>query len=478
MFHIEINLPQSGPTKFTYSQADGGIKSITEFRRAINLNKEIENQTVLVTFNNVKGYWHSLMVSEDRYLLQRNLKVFDEDILIGSFQISDIPKANIDEFKLKGDSFSQLKEPITKALEKDQYSSIPDENNGKYSNILFGTASDEGWKSKGMLTARRVTDNKFHAAWHHLKSITNVYKSDGTSVSFSQNNDIDGCCYIETSGINDLELYFNAQGAKDDLGDLIQNPAEMLEKLNDLFGNYTLDGIDEAKSIYGNRGYSNNVILIEDKEFTWKKFFQEFSREFDCDFFPTVEGKIKINVLDWNEIEPVLTLYPTSIVSYQPYFKTDKLRQELVRKYKYHYRDKEFRFSPHTKVDTLWNAKVESELFRLHSEDLSCLDVGARMLFLDKQPKQLIDFSINKDHASLLELADIIKMRYPIGLYPDEYRLIKVLEITPLEGTNYAQCTGLDVNEINKGQIIFRDENDPQCSEFKNESDKSCQVFL
>ena len=474
MFHIVIDFPVKGEQTFKYNES-GGLLSLSGFRRSISTTKDFENQTVTATFDNREGTWSAVWESPDRYLIGRKLKVFDGASLIATFTISAFPEALAFQFKLKADSFYDLDIPVPRLLEKDHFPDILAVNRGKPGNFIFGAARDSAGKAQGMCQAYRVAPNTFHAAWHHLDAVSEVY-DDGVSISYTVDNNVDGCCYIVADTLSAF-LYFNASGAVDGDGNLITNPVDALKLINEVAAYpFNFQNKNAAAEVFEERGYCMHG-LIDDKRYTFRKFLKDFSREFDCDVFLRRDGAFALGVLAWGDVEPAMIFQPAAVANYRYRIDTEYLYAAATRQYYYDFREKTFQFSPVLEVSSGWTDRDRDLEFRFHRSDDTCLDVAARALFFEKQPRELVTFEIEKGRADKLELTQVVKLKHPFSLHSG-FRLLKILSIEYIESSNIARITALDIDSVNAAQLIFYDENDSRCMTFRDEADPECPVFM
>jgi hypothetical protein len=465
MDRVVIDLPESGETEFRYDQADGGLIEITKINRKIQPNKMLSNQTATISFNNMNGYWCNILRSSDKYLKGCQVRYYNGENLKGIFYISKLLEIN-HPFKIKIDNFIKLNQPICPLL-----------TNGKRGNVIGGVLDDSGWLNKGQCVATRIENGKHHAAAHHLKDVTKVYEN-GTQISFSFDNNADGHCYILSSSSND-ELTFNCKGIMNEEETyMIWNPAWILDRINQMFGDFEIEGISEAAALYEERGYKNNpAILIEGTE-TWEKFFQKFSINYDSYFVPTNDGKIKLKVDEWENIEPTVSIHSGYIDGFENLYNDENIINSIQRKYFHHFREKTFKYEPEDIQETIkYMPGVGVIELQYHTDDASSFDVAARRLFFLKKPEEKIAFEIFSENFKDLDLGDTFFCKANKGLYKGEKRTYLLLEIKE-ENEGKVYIAALDIQSRIQGQIILLDENDPNVAILTDETDEECLILM
>ncbi|MCP4213564.1 MAG: hypothetical protein GY765_02855 [bacterium] len=332
MYSITIDFPDSGIRKFTYSQ-DNGLIEITEIRRCIN-NYFFENQVVTISLNNQTGYWYRLFEGEDQYLIGQTVKVYDNKMHIGTFTISDITPGTI--FKIKADLFSVLSGSISRELTAGEFPEIHFENIGKKGCFIFGVLDDADWLNIGQCWAYQIAPGKFLAAFHHLKNVLSVFDTKDNAIAFTWENEGD-YSYIYTD-FQGPEVFFNCEGCCDQQGALIQNPAKILEAMQEMSGGPAIDGLTAAEAIYINKAYLENAIIIQDE--TWQQFLELFCYNYDTFCYQGIPGAVKMAVQDFENAAKTKTINHSYIKDYSPDLLLDECVKAVKRRYYYHYRQK------------------------------------------------------------------------------------------------------------------------------------------
>ena len=466
----------------TSGQGKAKIISISEITRAINPDKSFENSVASIELANTDSYFSNKMVSSDQYILGRDLKIYSDDTLIFSGKVSDIPRSNPNIFQITADvnKYGYSLKP-NKVIKKADFPNVPADNEGKYGNIIFGTASDEGGNGSGILTAYRVDTNKYLLAWHHVYSLIKVYDGNGTDITSSctLDNNADGNAYIDYTS-SDNEIYVNCYGMTDSSGNLIENPAKMLEALNDNFGSFTIDGISDAETIFASRGYENGSVIVIDDDITWEEVLHRYAINFDCLIFQKANGNLGIKVLDWGT--EVATKRIKEIYVDDKTFELWRDMKEIINEYRrmywYHFRKDFFhRLPADIEASTNWQATRGDIDLRYIKESDVARDVASRLIFFKRNPIIWYSFNLPRIKGDDIELADVIEFRYKNGLYPNAWRMIQIFRKTYSQG-GLINFEAMDITGINQGLIQLWDESDDKVILLKDESDPECNVLL
>lgn len=479
MKYIIIDMPVSGPKRFDYNK-DGGILKMTNFRRSLSLFNGLENQTIKITMDNRKGEWSSLMTSQDRYLKGRTLEIYEDGELQGTLKISDFPKpANPLQFDIKGDTFTFLEQPVSPLISIDLFPNVPPENEGKPGNIFGGTVDDADWTDTGMMPAYLVDTGKYLAAWHHCWNISACRKGDGTEILFTYDNNADGYCYIEpVGGCTDTVIYFNGSGMIDS-GNLIENPGSMLLKIVEVFGSgvgIEISGIDSLISRYTER-FRNTLILIQ--EHTWKKLLSEYSLNFDTFWSTTIDGRLQANMLNFESIEVVARFTPSMFSKYEHHLDIAFLEDTCKKMFRYHFKDKEYRYTPAVTLPTLWQGNSTGEIeLKWQKDAISAHDVAVENLYRRKAEIEWVSFCVPKKHMPPEDiLGKCIEAMYPHSLHPGQYRAYLVLAIEVNTPYEYSLKL-IDIEKWKGALITLLEDNDPAVAVLANDDDLDCLILM
>ncbi|MCP4763079.1 MAG: hypothetical protein GY870_14985 [archaeon] len=500
-FYVELDLPDSGTVRFGelgQQTATGNvlkkIKSISDVYRVINKNRSFENSNATIIFDNIDNYFSDLLKSDDRYIKKIECRIYDDETQIFMGKIYDILPSSPAEFIIVADSkTNNINEVINRVIKKSEFPNVPANNEGKYANIIYGTASDSGSAGVGITTAYRVDTNKYLAAWNHLAGFqspytgTQVFALIGTTEtnvtgSCTFTNAGDGYAYINYTSTAD-EIFFNSTGKMDGGLALITNPAWQLFDLNTFWGSpvFTFQGFGAASTIYNNRGYTENCIIINDG-MKWGDFFEKFCLNFDCYLYQRVGGKIGIKVLEWGSVESELTINENFIDfrTFQQQPDISEIINEYQRGYWYHYRKNYFQRLPSDIVSsTQWLAENKFLDLRYHRNNAISSDVASRKLYFDDKPKYFYISQVPKDKAKTLELSDVYMFRVYKSFADFEYILALVLKKIHIQGSNLVTLKVQDISAVNPDNSIRLWElNNINIAELKSESDPDCHILI
>ena len=484
-YFVKIIFP-SGPKIFGEHnyQIDSGnilgrVKEVSTITRAINIDKSFENSKALIRFVNTDGYFDEIMKSDDRYILKKQIKIFDDKTLIFSGMVSNLPKCPPNEFKIEADvKTAGFDNKVNSVIKKSEFPQVPQENEGKNSNIIGGYVTDNGGNGTGALVAVRVDENCYLAAWHHV-SITEIYDSNETEITSSCTvYDENGYTYINYTS-NEPELYYNCFGLESN-GQVLSNPADILAEIVSRFSNFPITNFEQAQDVYKNRGYSGVAIAITN-EMTWREFFRQFSLNFDCYIFLSVDGKLTVKALDWGreaERHVIPKIYVDSN-TFENWMDFKGITNEYKRMYWYHYRKSFFHRMPQDIIQpTGWEAESNNIDLRFNKDDLTTRDVTSREACLRKNPIIWYGFSIGKEIAKDIEIGDVVSFQYSRGYYPNQWRLCLITRITYIQNSTLIRFEGMDVNGINESAIILQDSQTENAVKLKDTADSLCNVLL
>lgn len=468
MYRVEIDFPVQGTRSFS---PGSNLLSISEITRAVQPDRSFENSSVTVTFHS--AFWNDLMLSEDRYIAGAALRVFDGEETIFTGSVSDFPRSSKSRFIIKADTRNLgLSDRVNRVITKEEFPDVSSEHEGKYSNIVAGTALSTDDKSRGMLTAYRTGTGRYLAAWHHLTSLYGVFDKEGTELTASLDNNADGRAYIICTS-EEQELFFNCKGIDE------PNPAKAFKEICSGFADFSLDSASftQAGEVYDERGYNAFVLLIDD-DISWSDFIRRFSVNFDCMVFPALSGEIKIRVLDWGRECPAKVFGSIYIndSDFQQWRDIASLFSKYRRMYCYDFRKKAFEKKPEdVSVSTAWKTGTGSMDLRYHVSDTTSRDVTTRQLYFNKAPLVWYSFTIPVSMAKGFDLGDLIKIEYNSGFFPKGWRLVQVYRY---QYRDKVCIEGLDVTALNKRTIILEEENDQDCVLLKDEASPECEVLL
>jgi hypothetical protein len=468
---VEITWPSSGVEAYSKSISEiygGGqskpfLLSVSNVSRAINESKNFENSSIDITLSNLKEYFSLKMSGADQYIKGATAEYYIDDILFFRGKISKLPRCVPEEFRITVDTYSSgLDLAINEVIKKTEFPNVPAANEGKYGNLIYGTADDTGGGGEGMAVAYRVDDEKYLAAWHHLSSLISVFDSEKVDITAEciLENNADGRAYILFSNsAADLEIYFNAYG-REEGSVLIENPASILAKINSDFGSFVIDGISESEAIYTARAYTNTAVVINN-DLKWGEFFKNFSINFDSLIFKQANGNMKIKVLEWGSQESSMKLEKQYISYYMAFQDIEDIIDEYRRMYWFHFRKGYFhRLPTDIEADSFWESKTGTLDLRYSKGDETSRDIAAGIIFFKKN--KLIWHQAKADLRQMIgvDLGDVIMIQWGKGLFPDQFRMIQVYRISVSGAARWIEIEGLDISEINQGLITLLNSED------------------
>jgi len=283
--------------------------------------------------------------------------------------------------------------------------------------------------------------------------------------------------YITYTSAVDYILY-NAYGY--DSSGIIYNPATLLEFINNRFGNFTLNGISDAETIYTARGYSNTAMAIVDG-ITWGYFLQKFAINFDCFLYFTPGAELKIKALAWGT-ETATVKLSKSIVSTQTLKKKPDI-SNLVTQHKilfwYHYEANKYeRDYLSNDVNSGWRqTKLEFEL-EYHRDETEAKDVSERYVFLYKNPLFWFNFTLPEKHANEIEVGDVVEFNHKRAFGYVTDLLVQVFKKEYNYGSGDVGFKVLDVDAINMGIIILWGTGDSRLYELVADGSPGERVLL
>lgn len=444
----------STPKHYTSYQTIPRLKEISEITRALNIDFSIENCIVKITLDNSDGYFTAKSNQEE--IIGKKVVVRD-GVTIFTGKISYFPTPGFNNWTIKADTFSMLKSPINKEIGSGDFPDIPPKNEG-WGNIIIGNAT----VSPGMIKAKKIAENKYFASWTECSDIVDALNKSGVNIksNITFGYDLDkGYTYINYTSTDDY-IWFSALGPEE-TGQLIENPAYMLEYLIENFSTLDYEGIEEAAAIFDERGYDDNVLWIDD-ETNWARLISIFSKAFNCRVFLTRAGKIKPKVLRWGLETPVMTIHPSEIKDFSPDIDASQAKSKWQRKFQFDPSQGEYLRTP---VDIPGNQNLvevgEFPQKYVLDEDTS-LDAAQREAFFLKKIIYKYTFKIPKQKANLLELGDTVMVKHRNSTFKNEYRQVQLLRERRFPGSGFIEFEGYDMTEINRKTFILQEAGHPE----------------
>lgn len=240
---------------------------------------------------------------------------------------------------------------------------------------------------------------------------------------------------------------------------LITDPARILEEISNLFGNFEIEGIEDAAEIYEDRGYSGARIGITDG-ILWKKFLQEFAQNWDAQISPNPDGSVELNVLKWGsqtaEVELTVNMIDYASLKHIP--DRSNITTEIQRFYDYNAGTKIYTFNP-ADLESTSGQRGKKKLFygKHHTDSATNLDVAARTMFLTKVVLDRYEFRTLPQNGIDIDVGMVISAPFPAGPYTDT-RLLLVFSKKPADTGDTFRV--LDISTINDGLIILYNASD------------------
>lgn len=443
------------------------LVDISEITRALNLDFTIENSSVTIKLSNHNRYFSNKIKNESKTTgIPVTIKDSDDIIFTGKTTESESPKPEGNYYIIKADIFTMLDLPIDTEISKTEFENVSPKNEGKYPVILYGTAN----VSPGMMTAHQVETNKYLASRTPLSDILDVLDKNGTSILSSITWNVDPVTHYTTINYTGTDLYvkYSGLGPEDESSQLIENPADMFDNLNQEFGSFQLENIDQSRDIFTERSYTGNILYIDDAS-TWLKFIDLFGKNFNCRVFVTRTGKIKIKVLRWGLEEPVLKIHPGYIAGFRWWRETKQIRKKWQRQYRYDPSEKQYTYTPIDIAGGADSERIGAFMHKFINQNIVSWDVSSREAFFRKRPIISYSFRVPKKQANQLELADTVLVKSRKNIFNSEYRQVQLLREKRKPGSGFVEFEGFDISEINKFTFILQEQDHPEVAVLQNQ---------
>jgi hypothetical protein len=420
MNYIEIDWP-SGTQKyskygyyFTDHQAIPLLLSIPNISRVLIYSDKCENSTASIELSDHTGHFSAkLEHAQDRYCVGKTVRIWENAVNIFTGVISEMPEVKSRKCTIKIDLFYSLENPLNKQITRDEFLLVPKENEGKWSNVIYGNGSIQTGKD---FTAYRIGDNKYLAAWNTLSGITGAYNKDvdifsQITMSIEPTKGYTYILYTST----ELEITFSANGPTES-GILIENPARMLEALCEKFAaSITITGIDEAATTYDEIGsYNGNNLAITD-DIKLREFLSQYASDFDTNIIYTREGTLKLQVLNWGNIETTATPHPTLYSNFETWKDASSIFKKLQRKYAYIPAQNKFYWEPQDiTASTAYNDKLKELTQKNLVNNLTSWYIAGRYAYIYQEREEICTFELPREFVKEknLELGDILTVSH------------------------------------------------------------------
>lgn len=460
MKKVEIDFPSGTEVYTTHAiQIPGGqslplLVSVAKVTRAINLDAGFENSTVEITLSDHSGHFKSKLETADRYVLGRTVRVYRENNLIFTGKCTNIPRSEKHHVIIKADIFS-LMGPVNTPLEKSDFPLCPEENVGKYPNIIYGHANAR----TAMFTAYRIDDKKYIAAWNTLSDLTSAQDTNGNNILpyLTLSYDTNGSTYIIYNS-GDPEISFSAEGPTDQ-GTISDNPADMLSLLLSGFTTLTLENQTETAAIFESRGYLGNCLFITGNP-KLQDVLRDFGMSFNSSAFISEAGNVKITTLRYSELNTA-SIEKTEVKGFQYQYNTRLLKKRWHRKFQYCPKDSNYTYSPAVTTLNDWTSDVGEFPQKYIVTDSTSWDAATRDKMQRENPLLIYSFSIPFSTASTLDLGDMVAVTTRKNIYPTE-RSAQIVRIAhPQKRTGFVLIEAFDFSSLKENTFILQEPGHP-----------------
>ncbi|MCP5054867.1 MAG: hypothetical protein GY940_47315, partial [bacterium] len=379
------------------------------FTRAVSIDG-MENNTAAIVLSDHDQYFTGKLKSNDRYVKGKTVQIKTKDHTLFTGAVSKFPAVENNRFTIKADTFSLLDVPGNESITTDepQFGNIPGSSLGRPGNVILGNADFDN----RMFTASRVDTAAHLACWHPLSEITAAQDKNGNDILSSitmQVDPVSNYTYI-LSALTDDVIYFSAKGPTSG-GQLIENPAEMLDYYLQRFGNLSIENLSEATTIFNNRGYTG--ILFATKALTIKDMLRDFQESFSCKIVFTKEGNLKIKTIQWGDLGTATPIETSAIKDFKKRREMGYLKQCWKRKYQFSANSGKYLLTPmDVKSRSQWTTKTGEFKQKFITLDTVSWDSALRESFMRNDPYLIITFQIPVSVATGLELGDEILLSH------------------------------------------------------------------
>jgi hypothetical protein len=432
---------------------DGGqslprLAAVPSLSRALSQGS-MENSTVTVSLNNHDDYFTEKLNTEDMYIISKRLEIYELGVQIFSGAVCSYPERDTNRLTIKADVFQKLKDNANRAITKDEFPNCPENNEGKYGNIILGTADIDA----GMFTAYRIDDGKYLAAYHPLSELLAATDKDGNIISGNCTLSIDqttGNSIINHS-TNDDYICFSALGPLDEADTLIDNPAHMLDYALQLSSDFEIENLSEVAAVYESRGYAGNFLFVKDNT-TFAELLDRFGESFNCKPVFSRTGKINLNLIRWANETPAISITGVHIKDFTYRRDTSFLYKYYTRKFQPIPAKDEFKLTPVTVSGTNYNSQSTELLQYFIRQAATSWDVAMREIYLLKHPLFIYEFSIHRNLAINLDLGSIIGIEH--NDCPQKGK--RLVQIRRIKNDSFYKLEALDLSVMQKSTFILK----------------------
>jgi len=470
-YYCKINWP-AGPiyyskfgVYFSNTQAIPLLKTVQSISRVLIQYESFENSSASIELSDHTGHFsEKLNNDDDKYCVGIEVTIFQKGDAIFTGYISEIPEIKSRICYITIDLFTILKKKINKQITKSEFIGVPAQNEGKWGNIVFGNGNTNSGR---MFTAYRVGENKFLAAWNSLSNIDKAYKGDiniTSNITISIDS-VTGYTYIICTS-TELEISFSCLGPESGSGELIENPAKMLESLLSQFTSIIISNTDAIATSYEGRAvYNGNCLYIYDDK-TIKEFLSEFCFNYDASLIFTRDGHFLLNLVNWGNIISKANPHPTEYLKFESWKESTNLINKVQRKYQYIPLDGKFNREPQDlNASTQYNEILKELQHRFLQNNQTSWDVSARYVYLFQQQEELVSFEISRELVKEydINIGDILSVSHRKTNFIE-----KLVYIRRENHEGPIKFEGIDVSSLTGAEFYLysgTDERNPYLSE-------------
>jgi hypothetical protein len=293
-------------------------------------------------------------------------------------------------------------------------------------------------------------------------------------------NDTDGRCYLEFNTGQGTHDYYclNVHGIEWSSGSgAIRHP---LYALKHFLGNYTElehEGITstEIREIFEERNYKIDYAIT--REMKVHEVLSDFCISFDCDFLMTNGGKIKLKIMDLQNIQGQVEkeFRACQIIEMSLDEDPETIKNKIKYMYKYNYVGDYFQHLPVFQNDAsaeMWGVYYDTLPLRMVKDETIAFDVVQRHCIQKKNPKRTASACFPLAEFAGLDVGSIIKVEHPVHI-STQSRIYKIESYSINFETDTVDVQMIDINTLSGAFFILGDETLP--GKWTNADDSSRQ---
>lgn len=443
---------------FTDHQALPLLLSIPDITRVLITGDKCENSVATIELSDYTAHFTSKLEHEmDKYCVGIKVKIFENGDNIFTGVIAEMPEIKNRRCTIIIDLFYMLENPINKQINRDEFQQVPEENEGKWGNILYGNGSAQTGK---MFTAYRIADNKYLAAWNTLSTITGAYNQDENittqiTMTIEPQKGYTYILYTSTA----LEITFSANGPTES-SILIENPARMLDALTSQFTGIFLTGIENTATRMDAIGnYTGNLLYIDD-DITLKEILTQFCANFETSIAYKRDGNLEMQLLNWGSIETTAAPHPTLYKEFETWKDSTNTVKKIQRKYAYIPAETKYNREPQdiTAQTNYNNHQIELPQRFLQNNQTSWY-VSGRYIYIHQEREQIVTFQVPKETGNDPEIGDIILVSHKKTDYTEK---IVQLQRESRNDKPFIKFEGIDITNLTGQEFALYEEGDPR----------------